>query len=42
MDAAYMDMIKRTRITISSETAKKLAVPGGVPERQTIFQRYRI
>jgi hypothetical protein len=29
MDAAYMYTIKQTKITISSERAKKSAVPGG-------------
>lgn len=34
-----MYMIKRTKITISSETVKKLAVPGGGCEHKEISLR---
>ena len=41
MDAAYMYTIKQTRITTSSEMAKKLAVPGGGREHKEISLRVR-
>jgi len=42
MDAAYMSMIKQTKITISLEKAKKLAAPGGgcEPKETSLHERF--
>lgn len=42
MDIVFMYLIKRTKITISSEAVKKLAVPGGGLEHKETSLRVRI